>query len=61
MSGSLVLAVGLVLVLEGLLPLLAPTHWRSAMARVLALADGQIRFFGFALVLTGLAVVALAS
>lgn len=61
MGASLFLAVGLVLVIEGLLPLLAPAQWRMAMSRVLALADGQIRFFGLALLVAGLAVVALAS
>lgn len=61
MEGSVIVALGLVLVIEGLLPLVAPSQWRSAMARVLSLADGQIRFFGLSLSLAGLAVLALAS
>lgn len=60
MGASLALAVGLVLVVEGLMPFVAPARWREMMARVMSLADGQIRFFGLALILAGLVVVALA-
>lgn len=58
MGASLAVAIGLVLVLEGLMPFVAPTRWREMMTKVLALADGQIRFFGLAMVLAGLGVVA---
>ena len=54
---SIALAVGLVLVFEGLMPLVAPARWREMMSRVIALADGQIRFFGLALIFTGLVIV----
>ncbi len=47
---TLGLALALMLVLEGLLPLLAPAQWREMFRRVLALSDGQIRFIGLALV-----------
>jgi hypothetical protein len=39
-------ACGLVLVLEGLLPLLAPDTWRDAFRRLTELTDGQLRFVG---------------
>jgi len=39
-------ACGLVLVLEGLLPLLAPDTWREAFRRLTELTDGQLRFIG---------------
>jgi len=51
---SVGLALALMLVLEGLLPLLAPTTWRDMFRRLLELSDGQIRFIGLALVLSGL-------
>lgn len=57
MGSSIALAFGLVLVIEGLMPLVAPTRWREMMTRVLALADGQIRFFGLAMILAGFVVV----
>jgi hypothetical protein len=53
---SVGLAFALMLVLEGLLPLLAPSTWREMFRRLLELSDGQIRFIGLALVLSGLVV-----
>ena len=48
-------ALALALVLEGLLPLLAPGSWRSTFQKLLQLRDGQLRFFGLCSVLLGLA------
>jgi uncharacterized protein len=39
-------ACALVLVLEGLMPLLAPRIWRDAFRRLIDLSDGQLRFVG---------------
>lgn len=52
MSDLLLGALGLMLVFEGLLPLLNPGGWRRVFARVLQMNDGQIRFIG--LLSTGL-------
>jgi hypothetical protein len=60
MGGTLLMALGLMLVLEGLLPFLSPATWRDMFRRILALTDGQLRFFGLASLLAGLALVALA-
>ena len=55
MSGdTLWLALGLVLVIEGLMPFIAPGAWRRTFQQVLQLEDGQIRFFGLCAVLAGL-------
>lgn len=51
---TLLLALALMLVIEGLMPLLAPRIWRETFRRVVGLADGQIRFIGLASMLTGL-------
>ena len=51
------LVLGLMLVLEGLMPMLAPARWRQLFAQLLQMQDGQIRFFGVFMVLLGLAVV----
>ncbi len=53
MLESFVAACALVLVLEGMMPLLAPRVWRDAFRRVTELSDGQLRFFGLASVLIG--------
>ncbi|MBN9461909.1 MAG: DUF2065 domain-containing protein [Burkholderiales bacterium] len=48
-------AIGLVLILEGLMPLLAPARWREVFLQVARLRDGQIRFVGFGSALIGAA------
>ncbi len=57
--GDLLLALGLVLVIEGLLPLAFPSSWREFVQRMSALHDGQLRFVGLLSVLIGLGLVAL--
>ncbi|MGC8507407.1 MAG: DUF2065 family protein [Thiomonas sp.] len=59
MLDSLLLALGLVLVLEGLMPLLAPRQWRATFRQLMALTDGQLRFVGLIAVLGGLLLVLL--
>jgi uncharacterized protein YjeT (DUF2065 family) len=56
---SLLLAFGLVLVIEGAMPLLAPAQWRATIARIAQLRDGQLRFVGLAAVVVGLLLIAL--
>ena len=46
MSELMLGALGLMLVFEGLLPLVNPRGWRSVFERVLQMNDGQIRFIG---------------
>lgn len=52
--------VGGVLVIEGLMPLIAPARWREAMQRLGALQDGQLRFMGLASVVLGVVLLGLA-
>jgi len=54
MSTSLLVAFALMLVLEGILPFLAPVVWRETFRRLTQLTDGQIRFLGLASMLLGL-------
>jgi uncharacterized protein len=54
-SDLLIGAVALVLVIEGLLPFLSPTRWRSVFQKALELNDGQLRFLGLTSMLAGLA------
>jgi uncharacterized protein YjeT (DUF2065 family) len=53
-GSSLLTALALMLVIEGLLPLLSPAAWRQVFARMLAMSDGQIRFVGLLSLLAGL-------
>ena len=54
MATTLLMALALMLVIEGLLPFLAPSAWRETFRRLMQLTDGQIRFFGLTSMLTGL-------
>jgi uncharacterized protein YjeT (DUF2065 family) len=53
MWATIGLAFALMLVLEGLLPLVAPGSWRRMFERVIELNDGQIRVFGLIAVAGG--------
>jgi uncharacterized protein YjeT (DUF2065 family) len=53
-ADSLWAAFALVLVVEGLMPLLAPQLWRDSFAKLVTLTDGQLRFIGLASIVVGL-------
>jgi uncharacterized protein len=50
----LVVALGLVLLIEGIFPFLFPRQWRNTINRITRLTDGQIRFVGLVALLCGL-------
>lgn len=54
MDHPLLMAFALMLVLEGVLPLIAPVIWRQTFQRMVALNDGQLRFMGLTSMLGGL-------
>ncbi|MFY9184885.1 MULTISPECIES: DUF2065 domain-containing protein [unclassified Limnohabitans] len=54
MLDAFLLALGLMLILEGLMPMVSPWKWRRLFEQLLQLEDGQIRFFGMAMVIAGL-------
>lgn len=54
MTDSLLLALGLMLLIEGIVPFIAPTAWRETFARLIQLQDGQIRFIGLIAIVVGL-------
>ena len=53
-TNTLMTAVALMLVIEGLLPFLLPMVWRDAFRRLTEMSDGQIRFVGLSSMLAGL-------
>jgi hypothetical protein len=55
------LALALVLVIEGLFPVLSPSGWRRMFSQILQLNDGQLRFFGMCSILAGCGVIWLLS
>ncbi|HOB68140.1 DUF2065 domain-containing protein [Ottowia sp.] len=53
-SDTLLAALGLALIMEGLMPFIAPSAWRRAFSQLMQLQDGQLRFFGLLAVGGGL-------
>ena len=53
MGTTFLLAFALMLIIEGLLPFLAPNLWRETFRRIIGMTDGQIRFFGLSSMLAG--------
>ncbi|MFZ2973678.1 DUF2065 domain-containing protein [Ferribacterium limneticum] len=54
MTSTLLMAFALMLVLEGLMPFIAPAAWRETFRRLVQFSDGQIRFVGLTSMLIGL-------
>ena len=52
-------ALALLLVMEGLLPLISPSGWRRMFEQILGLSNGQIRFFGLCSICIGLGILAM--
>lgn len=57
MTTTLLLAFGLMLVIEGALPFIAPARWRETFRRLIAFSDGQIRFIGLTSMIIGLVLI----
>jgi uncharacterized protein YjeT (DUF2065 family) len=56
MSNNILIAFALMLVLEGIVPFIAPKAWRETFRRLTQFSDGQIRFIGLTSMLVGLVV-----
>ncbi len=54
----LVVGGALMLVFEGIMPLIAPKTWRDTMRQATELRDGQLRFLGLIAILIGLGILA---
>jgi uncharacterized protein len=54
MGTTLIMALALMLILEGVLPFLAPNLWRDTFRRITQMSDGQIRFVGLSSMIVGL-------
>ena len=58
MGKYLLTALALMLLIEGLLPFLAPGLWRETFRRITELSDGQVRFVGLTSMLCGVLLLA---
>lgn len=57
MLSQWMLALGLMLVLEGLLPFALTASWRSVFRKITEMSDGQIRFVALVAIIGGLALI----
>ena len=51
---TFLMALALMLILEGVLPFIAPNLWRDTFRKITQMADGQIRFVGLSSMIVGL-------
>jgi len=49
----LLTALALMLIIEGVLPFLAPGLWRDTFRRITEMSDGQVRFIGLTSMVSG--------
>jgi len=54
MGTTFLMAFALMLVIEGVLPFVAPNVWREAFRRITQMSEGQIRFVGLTSMLIGI-------
>ena len=54
MGTVFLMALALMLILEGVLPFLAPNLWRDTFRKITQMSDGQIRFVGLSSIIVGL-------
>lgn len=54
MVNLLLTAFALMLIIEGVLPFLAPGVWRDTFRKLTEMSDGQIRFIGLTSMVAGL-------
>ncbi|HLP82666.1 MAG TPA: DUF2065 domain-containing protein [Nitrosomonas sp.] len=59
MLESFLMAIALMLILEGMLPFLSPHTWREAFRKLIEINDNQIRFIGLTSMLIGLMILLL--
>jgi uncharacterized protein len=59
-ESNFLVAMALMLVIEGILPFLAPALWRETFRKMTEMSDGQLRFVGLTSMLGGLLLLYLA-
>jgi hypothetical protein len=57
MSNTVWIAIGLLLIAEGIGPLLAPNGWRNMVAQLAQQSESQLRRIGGCLVVAGVVIV----
>jgi len=53
---TFLMAIALMLILEGILPFLSPQIWRETFKKMIEVNDGQLRFIGLTSMILGLVI-----
>ncbi|MDE2423783.1 MAG: DUF2065 domain-containing protein [Betaproteobacteria bacterium] len=51
------MAIGMVLILEGIMPVIAPRQWRNTLLKLTQLSDGQVRWIGVIVMILGIVII----
>jgi len=54
LQNTLYLALGIVLIIEGIFPLALPDVWKKTFSKMVRFKTGQVRFYGLLSVLIGI-------
>ncbi|HEX7646379.1 MAG TPA: DUF2065 domain-containing protein [Noviherbaspirillum sp.] len=57
----MIIALGMMLLVEGVVPAFFPRQWREVFSRLIRFSDGQIRFLGLVALISGFIILALPS
>jgi len=58
---TFLMAIALMLILEGILPFLSPQMWRETFKKMIEVNDGQLRFIGLSSMIFGLVILLIVS
>ena len=58
---TFLMAIALMLILEGILPFLSPRIWRETFKKMIEVNDGQLRFIGLTSMIFGLVILLIVS
>jgi uncharacterized protein len=58
---TFLMAIALMLIMEGILPFLSPQTWREAFKKMIEANDGQLRFIGLSSMILGLVILLIVS
>ncbi|MGA2548712.1 MAG: DUF2065 domain-containing protein [Burkholderiaceae bacterium] len=61
MWSTIVVALALLLIFEGLMPFAAPARWKDTFRRIVEFTDGQVRFLGLLSIIVGFILLFVAS
>jgi len=52
-----IVALGMVLIFEGVMPVIAPRQWRNTLLKLTQLSDGQVRWIGVLAMILGIVII----